>query len=183
MVISGSLYMASMLSRLNTDVKNAKHFFLDNVQMTLHDRVREVISSSQYNQSKQAEKLKVSRSTVSQWMSGATTPEGDNLFNLAELNGYSYKWLRDGIGPKLMKDVRASGSGTLINIAQKVEEPAPSFNQPNISGLMSVASPNTYKALEKLQNAYQAGKLTQEDLDLLDAIARRLTNDQDGENR
>lgn len=78
---------------------------------------------------------------------------------------------------------KQTGSGTLITIAQKVEEAPAPFNQPNISGLMSVASPNTYKALEKLQNAYQAGKLTQEDLDLLDAIARRLTNDQDGENR
>lgn len=186
MVISGSLYITPMLSVLNSYVKNTKHFLVDNVQMTLHERVREVISNSQYNQSKLAELLKVSRSAVSQWMSGTATPDGDNLFNLAEVNGYNYKWLRDGTGPK---KIIASGSGPLVTVTQKVEEPkaeeydTPEIGVPNLSKLMASATPRTCAALEKLEQAYQAGKLNQDDLELLDAIARRLTNDKDGENR
>ena len=46
-----------------------------------------------------------------------------------------------------------------------------------INQLLPAASPRTYASLEKLQQAYEKGDLTQDDLDLLDAIARRLTSD------
>lgn len=180
MVISGSLNMTPMLSLLNIDVKNTKHFFLDNVHMTLHDRVREVISNSEHNQSNQAKLLKVSRSTVSQWMSGTTTPDGDNLYNLAEINGYNYKWLRDGIGPK---KVLASGSGPLAKARQEVKEkdnpdygknnPTPVTNTDVIASLKNQASPRTRALLQRLAEIDRESGLNDEHIEILEHLVSR----------
>lgn len=45
---------------------------------------------------------------------------------------------------------------------------------PDISALMPLASPNTHRVLEKIQTALDEGKMTEDDLAALEAIADRL---------
>lgn len=53
----------------------------------------------------------------------------------------------------------------------------------NLSALMSSASPRTHTTLEAIEKAWQEGKLTEEDLKLLDTIARRLAHDKSSQDR
>lgn len=46
-----------------------------------------------------------------------------------------------------------------------------------LASLMAVATPRTHKTLQRLDLLYQEGKLTEEDLELIDSITRRLTSD------
>lgn len=54
---------------------------------------------------------------------------------------------------------------------------------PDISNLMPTASPRTQAMLKAIDQAYQEGRLTDEDLDLLESIARRLSHDPSRTNR
>lgn len=173
--------MSPMLSVLNRYVKDNEQLLLDNVQMTLHDRLLEVLNDCGLKQAELARRLHVSRATVSQWKNGITSPEGDNLFNLAEVTGYNFKWLRDGTGSKYDYLIKNDSEEYRVELKTGGKSVLPK-KMPNIANMLNVATPRTYKALIKLEEAYAAGMLTQDDLELLDAIARRLTHDKSREN-
>jgi len=62
----------------------------------------------------------------------------------------------------------------------QVRSSSPQTLQPStldISSLMSVATPRTSKALEEINQAAMTGKLSESDVELLNAIARKLSND------
>lgn len=57
------------------------------------------------------------------------------------------------------------------------DTPAPQVNEVqseyNLEGLMAVATPRSHAVLERIQKAFNNGKLTEEDMQALDAIAQR----------
>ena len=68
--------------------------------MELHERIKLAIKQSGLTQNALAEKLGISRGSVSQWVSGniatRTVPSRENLFRLAELSGVPIEWLWSG---------------------------------------------------------------------------------------
>ena len=68
--------------------------------MELHERIKLAIKQSGLTQNALAEKLGISRGSVSQWVSSniatRTAPSKENLSRLAELSGISIDWLWNG---------------------------------------------------------------------------------------
>jgi len=69
--------------------------------MQMKDRLKEAIDASRLPVPEVAKRLKVSRSAVYQWLAGDTKNlKLENLFAVAEMTGYSAKWLATGQGTK-----------------------------------------------------------------------------------
>src|SRR3954454_21466909 len=68
--------------------------------MKLNERLRASLDAHGWTQKRLAEGLGSPPSTVSQWVNGQRTPEGEQLARLAELLGVDAGWLRDGDGPE-----------------------------------------------------------------------------------
>jgi transcriptional regulator with XRE-family HTH domain len=68
----------------------------------LNKRVTKAIESSGHYASSVARALKISPEAVLQWMSGTTkTIKAENIFGLADLTGFSARWLATGEGPEI----------------------------------------------------------------------------------
>jgi transcriptional regulator with XRE-family HTH domain len=69
---------------------------------SLHQRVSLAISKSGHYASSVAHALKITPEAVLQWMNGTTkTIKAENIFALADLTGYSARWLATGEGPEI----------------------------------------------------------------------------------
>lgn len=91
--------MTEMLGQQNRLVNLTEHYLCNTVRMSLHIRVKKAIDYAGLKPARVAARLKVSRSTVSDWLSGKTDEiKGRNLLALAELTGVKIKWLQTGKG-------------------------------------------------------------------------------------
>jgi len=68
--------------------------------MEFNDRLRALLDAREWNQKRLADELGSPPSTVSQWINGQRTPEGEQLQRLADLLGVEAEWLRRGDGPE-----------------------------------------------------------------------------------
>jgi phage repressor protein C with HTH and peptisase S24 domain len=85
-----------MLSALNTQAG-----ILLNMT-TLQERLKEAMGEAGISQAELARRVRVTRSAIAHWLSGATVElKGDNLVATAAALGVTPTWLARGIGPKV----------------------------------------------------------------------------------
>src|SRR3954447_15945149 len=68
--------------------------------MEFNDRLRAVLDAREWNQKRLAQELGSPASTVSQWINGQRTPDGEQLQRLGGLLAVDAEWLRSGDGPE-----------------------------------------------------------------------------------
>lgn len=96
-----------MLSTLKESVKHTELHFVDNVQMTLQDRILAAMKYAGANQASIAKHLKVSRAAVSMWMNGQTKEiKSKYAMPLATMLGVNQEWLAYGKGEMLDSNIR-----------------------------------------------------------------------------
>lgn len=66
--------------------------------MNLNERLIDLRKKRGLSQQEFAEKLNVTRQTVSKWESGATLPNGERLIQLSKLYGVTVEYLMNGTG-------------------------------------------------------------------------------------
>ncbi|ELB6473775.1 helix-turn-helix transcriptional regulator [Salmonella enterica] len=91
----------------------------------INDRIREARSISKMTQDALAKRLKLTKSTISQWESGMTTPNGKNLINLAEALNVSPEWLLTGVAPgtkEVTPNARVEGGFSVWDSATPLED-------------------------------------------------------------
>lgn len=88
----------------------------------LSERVALAIEKSGHYPSSAAKALGVSAEAVLQWISGTTkTIKAENIFALADLTGYSARWLATGVGPQIVSYRNA----TIQHVVQVMENLPP----------------------------------------------------------
>lgn len=138
----------------------------DRDRLELAARVHEAIKSlGRGGKRRIADRCGVSEQAITGWVKTGRIHK-DNLLIVSDASGYELKWLITGTGKKLKYD--------------DINGPQPTNN---LADLMAAASPRTHKTLEAIEKAWQDGTLTEEDLKLLDAIARRLARDKSSTDR
>jgi transcriptional regulator with XRE-family HTH domain len=159
-----------MLSELNNHVKHAKHFLSNNVKMTEQfkiERIKEALTLAKKNtgissDKKMAERYGLTRSAISLWKSTGQI-DFRNITELSKDSGLSESWIEKGALPKLKTPApKSNANDAVLN------------DQLDISGLISVATPNTKKLLEELSVAIDSGQITEDEMNDLMAIAKRL---------
>lgn len=91
----------------------------------INDRIREARSIAKMTQDALAKRLKLTKSTISQWESGMTTPNGKNLINLAEALNVSPEWLLTGVAPgtkEVTPNARVEGGFSVWDSATPLED-------------------------------------------------------------
>ncbi|EIZ2108913.1 helix-turn-helix transcriptional regulator [Salmonella enterica] len=91
----------------------------------INDRIREARSIAKMTQDALAKRLKLTKSTISQWESGMTTPNGKNLINLAEELNVSPEWLLTGVAPgtkEVTPNARVEGGFSVWDSATPLED-------------------------------------------------------------
>lgn len=91
----------------------------------INDRIREARSIAKMTQDALAKRLKLTKSTISQWESGMTTPNGKNLINLAEALNVSPEWLLTGVAPgtkEVTPNARIEGGFSVWDSATPLED-------------------------------------------------------------
>ncbi|EEC5248979.1 helix-turn-helix transcriptional regulator [Salmonella enterica subsp. enterica] len=91
----------------------------------INDRIREARSIAKMTQDALAKRLKLTKSTISQWESGMTTPNGKNLINLAEALNVSPEWLLTGVAPGtkgVTPNARVEGGFSVWDSATPLED-------------------------------------------------------------
>lgn len=80
----------------------SKHAYKLVAMKLVHERVKFAIEKSGHTPTSAARELGCSPEAVLQWISGATKNlRPSNLFALADLTGYSARWLGTGDGPQV----------------------------------------------------------------------------------
>jgi len=118
------------------------------------DRIRTLRRDLRLTQEELGKAAGVTKSAVSQWERGTSVPGRDALLSLRNKFGINPDWVMTGQGP--MRIGRASTAQRAI-------------------GLLPTASPRSRELLEEIIEAAESGRLTEEDLKLLDQIAKRLS--------
>jgi len=123
----------------------------------------QVLSNRYGSQRAIAEKLHKTPGYINQLLTGHRSISEKTARKIEALLVLPNTWMdQDNVGNEL------TGEGG------KSAEPNSNIN---LSSLMAVATPRTHAALEAIEQAYQKGTLTDEDLQLLETIAKRIAHD------
>ncbi|MDX8384165.1 MAG: helix-turn-helix transcriptional regulator [Ghiorsea sp.] len=117
--------------------------------MSIGRRIKEERIRCGFSQQHVAEFFNVTRNTVSLWEGGKTVPKIQRIEKLAKVLNTTVEYLTSG-------SVNANLS---------------------IAGLISAASPRSKMALERINQAVEQGKLSDDDVELLQKIAKRMQDD------
>lgn len=108
-----------------------------------------------------AKTCEISYEAVRQWFSGDTANiRNEHLVSIARKYKVTVDWL-------------LSGDPSELNKPDTAQERVASYQAARAEALMDFATPRTRSVLERINQAALAGRLTDEDLDLLDQIAAR----------
>lgn len=108
-------------------------------------------------QARIAKETGVTPKAVSKWMNSESMPSAAKLLALARLLNVRREWLQYGDGG--------------MRLGSAVQESPPYAK--DIEALAGLATPRSLAVLDRLGQAARQGRLTEEDLDLLDRIASR----------
>jgi transcriptional regulator with XRE-family HTH domain len=111
-------------------------------------RIEAAMYAASLNQTSLAALMGVSPQAVQQWISDETAPKRKRLEKLAQV--------------------------LHVSVAELVTDHPPSSSMTDIANLMLHASPATQDILKTLERGLQEGRLSQDDIKLLEAIAKRL---------
>lgn len=121
---------------------------------TVHDRVKHAIEKSGHTATSAARELGCTPEAVLQWMNGTTKNiRPINLFPLADITGYSARWIATGDGPQIerynnaaiqhvvhvMEHLPASEQEKLARMADAFAGPASNDDPPPTSQQRDVA--------------------------------------------
>lgn len=129
---------------------------------TLASRIRDTRKSLKLSQEALAEKAGVSQSLIHKLESGESS-ESRKLPGIAKALEVTSDWLATGEEDALEGQEIRKRQGT-----DEAPEPL------NIAGLMPLASPATQDILQTLERGLKEGRLSQDDIKLLETIAKRL---------
>lgn len=137
---------------------------------TLGDRIKAERIANKMTQPELGKAVGVGKSSISQWENGQTkNMNGLNMVMTARALHVNPYWLATGKGEKYKPNVGDYIDGAVIH------KELPS--KTGFSSLMPLDSPRSIEILEELKKISMEGRLTENDLELIDAIAQRLTND------
>ena len=120
----------------------------------LHERVSHAITKSGHYASSVARELRITPEAVLMWMDGTTkTIKAENIFKLADLTGFSARWLATGDGPQIdsyrnttiqhvvhvMEKLPADEQGKLARMADAFAGPASNDDPSATSGQRDMA--------------------------------------------
>lgn len=130
------------------------------------EKIREARTRAGLTQAQVADACGISREAVSQWEARdedkRTYPGRANLLRFAQLTGSSIGWL-----------MGESNEASQETLESQPHTPAESYIG-FAHSLLQQATPRTRDHLDAIISAAEQGKLTDEDVELLGAIARRL---------
>lgn len=115
-----------------------------------------------------AEIAGVTPKAASKWLNQESTPGPAKMLALCAVLGVRREWLEYGEGEKR--------PGTRYTVQVK-EDTAGQAVQKQAENLFGLATPRSRTALERIASAAEAGRITEEDLLLLERIAERFERD------
>lgn len=122
-----------------------------------------------------AKKLKVTPKAVSKWMNGETRPGHAKRMELARWLGVREEWLDYGRGPMQIEASRSSSdlyqSADKPSVTGIEESGALPMSPEGIDSLINKATPRSRDALMRISRAAEEGRITEDDLLLLERIA------------
>ena len=134
---------------------------------TIGERVREAMEVAGLSQSELARRIGKKQQAIQQILSG-TTQRSRYLPEIARETRCSLDWLLTGVGPKRLY-------GPEAEIAEG--QSAPDYHSDSVSveiqRLLAVSTPRSQSALTRIAEAAAQGRLTDEDLELLERVAKR----------
>lgn len=137
--------------------------------MERHERIAKAIAGSGLKKGEVAKVCGVANSAVTQWINGdSKSLKPENLFALAKATGFNAQWLATGEGPERAQEHDAPASEP-SNVSMAVQPNA--ADTADLLGL--IATPRSRQILARIAKAARDGRLTEDDLDLLDKIAMR----------
>jgi len=138
--------------------------------MVFGERLRMARRKAGLTQKQLGDAVGMTKGSISGLENGSSkNPSAGNLLPIAKALGVNPEWLLTGKGnmrPPTPIDVE-SGSSVYDADGRTID----------IAGLISSATPRTRQALTEINAAANAGKLTDDDVELLNAIAKRLAHD------
>jgi transcriptional regulator with XRE-family HTH domain len=136
----------------------------DLVMTDLRERIQYEIDKRGWTPTILAEKSGVPQPTIQRFLSGTH----------GEPRGYNIKKIAAGLG---LTEAELRGFTSSPAPAVRGEEPI------DIAGLMPLASPATQDILQTLERGLKEGRLSRDDIKLLETIAKRLIDDKSRKNR
>jgi hypothetical protein len=141
-------------------------------QIELGKRVKEaVLSLGHGGQTEIAKACGIEPQSVNGWFRTGRIGK-QSLLIVAEMTQFNYHWLLTGSGPKRESDKSQIQSTLKTDVNQNNQT-----GNINISRLMPLASPATQEILKTLEAGLKNGKLREEDIKMLDSIAKRMIDD------
>jgi len=129
-----------------------------------------------------AEIVKSTPKATSKWLNAESMPRGTNMRIVAEALKVRAEWLEYGVPPMREGDPDSfdawvgeqlrEGGNVLAKPGSKHR--AIDHENPSIQSLMAIASPRSQGALGKIIAAAECGRLTEEDIILLEQIATKI---------
>ncbi|SEH87235.1 hypothetical protein SAMN05216535_2390 [Stutzerimonas xanthomarina] len=110
--------------------------------------------------------VEASLQATNKWLRAESIPEKDNLRALAGWLNVRAEWLEYGVGPML-----ASADSLAAGVAEN--RPARDIAAGQVNMLAMIATPRSRQILERIAMAAAQGRLTDDDVELLDRIAAR----------
>ena len=134
---------------------------------TIGERVREAMEAADLSQSELARRIGKKQQAIHQILSG-TTRRSRYLPEIARETGCRLEWLLTGVGPK-----RLFGPEAEIRQNPPAAYEAPTPISAEIERLLAVTTPRSQIVVRRIAAAAAEGRLTEDDLRLLEQIARR----------
>ncbi|ATR83801.1 hypothetical protein CS390_15260 [Pseudomonas sp. HLS-6] len=137
-----------------------------------------------------AEIVKTTPKATSKWLNAESMPRGTNMRIVAEALKVRAEWLEYGVPPMRDGDPNSFDAwvGERMREVGNPHQPAgsnlPRTGHGNASteSLMAISSPRSQDALAKIIAAVERGRLTEEDIILLEQIATKIAGAPDAKN-
>lgn len=110
---------------------------------TFAERLKTALKRSGMTQAELSRAVRVTPSSISQWILGQTGPTPSNVFAAADALGCSARWLATGKGPEIDPGIKwASISHDTLELARRISD-LPPERQKLLMQIFTVAAPDS----------------------------------------
>ncbi len=143
--------------------------------MERHERIAHAIAASGKKKGEIAAECGVANSAVTQWINGSSKSlKPENLYALAKATGFRPEWLAIGEGEPHQPATSPAPAGQ-----GQAEPDRGAAEVVHHAGMLAMAAtPRSREILRRIAMAADEGRLTEDDLNLLDQIAARFESRQ-----